>query len=120
MRSFPQLAIPHSGRSSVRISFRLLLMCAATAALVGTQARGELVPASDTVAISLASITGADPTQCQLLIADLTGSDPSALLDGLTPGQAAELLELVAELTGLPITSTSMTTSMSDPPLLRD
>src|SRR5205823_2066903 len=50
---------------------------------------------------ALASLTGASASTCQSLLTDLTGDDPSTLLDGLTPAEAEELLELAAHLAGL-------------------
>ncbi|MBI3849694.1 MAG: hypothetical protein HY298_05305 [Verrucomicrobia bacterium] len=50
---------------------------------------------------SLANLTGGDPAQCEQLLTDLTGSDPATLLEGLTAAEAEELMELVANLTGL-------------------
>src|SRR6266487_4356512 len=63
-------------------------------------ARGQLaiVNAAD----ALASLIGADTNACEDLLVELTGSDPATLLEGLTEGEAAELLELIADLTGLP------------------
>src|SRR5437667_838624 len=45
---------------------------------------------------ALANLTGASTSTCQSLLTNLTGGDPSTLLDGLTPGEAAQLLEVVA------------------------
>src|SRR5712671_3969773 len=50
---------------------------------------------------ALATLTGASTSSCQSLLTDLTGGDPSTLLDGLMPAEAEELLELVAHLAGL-------------------
>jgi len=50
---------------------------------------------------ALANLTGASTSSCQSLLTDLTGGDPSTLLDGLMPAEAEELLELVAHLAGL-------------------
>jgi len=58
---------------------------------------------------ALASLTGASTSTCQTLLTNLTGGDPSTLLDGLTPAEAEELIELVAHLAGLtPVPGTNM------------
>ena len=73
---------------------------ATLAVIVGLPAaRGQL--AIINAADALASLTGADTNACGDLLVELTGSDPATLLEGLTDGEAAELLELIADLTGL-------------------
>jgi len=51
---------------------------------------------------ALATLTGAGTDRCSEALADLSGSDPATLLEGLTDGEAVELLELIADLSGLP------------------
>src|SRR5438093_107931 len=60
--------------------------------------RADLTTVNATEA--LAGLTGADVNTCEELLAGLTGSDPATLLEGLTEGEAAELLELIADLSG--------------------
>src|SRR5689334_9640762 len=50
---------------------------------------------------ALANLTGASTSTCQSVLTDITGGDPSTLLDGLLPAEAEELLELTAHLAGL-------------------
>src|SRR5256885_321349 len=61
--------------------------------------RADLTTVNATEA--LASLTGADVNACEELLVGLTGADPATLLQGLAEGEAAELLELIADLTGL-------------------
>src|SRR5437867_8135970 len=86
------------GDSGVLFRLRAGLLALAITTLVvalpTTRSRADSVGA-------LANLTGASTSTCQSLLTDLTGGDPSTLLDGLMPGEAEELLELAAHLAGL-------------------
>src|SRR5438309_5910736 len=83
-------------RSGVRSPFGLLALAITilVVALPITSSRADSVSA-------LANLTGASTSTCQSLLTDLASGDPSTLLDSLTPGEAEELLELIAHLAGL-------------------
>src|ERR1043166_539252 len=86
---------PHNGvLSRGRTGLLALALATLVVALPITSARSDSVG-------SLATLTGASTSTCQSLLTDLTGGDPSTLLDGLMPAEAEELLELVAHLAGL-------------------
>jgi hypothetical protein len=77
-------------------------------ALPITRSRADSVDA-------LANLTGASTATCQSLLTNLIGGDPSTLLDGLTPGEAEELLELAAHLVGLTPAPGTNTVGIAEP-----
>src|SRR5438874_4461868 len=97
-----------NSRPSCFSTLTMLIACL-TPVLCEFQGRAALAGANPTDA--LAMLTGVDAAGCAASIADLTGSQSDGLLDGLSEGEAAELLELIADLSGLPeSTSTSTAT----------
>lgn len=88
-----------SHKSPMKMPGALVLVCCALITCASV-AQAQLAPSN--AATALAELTGTDSTQCANLLADLTGMDPATLLEGLSEGEAAELLELVADLAQLP------------------
>ncbi|MBI4559692.1 MAG: hypothetical protein HY706_19050 [Candidatus Hydrogenedentes bacterium] len=84
-------AIRCDGRTITAVVIGLAVAC-------GGSAQAEL--AGTDAVDALADLIGSDPLVCASLIVEVTGSDPSTLLEGLTPGEATELLELIADLSG--------------------
>jgi hypothetical protein len=77
----------------------LSLVGALAIALAAPAIRAQITTVN--AADALAAFTDTDAEACEGLLADLTGGDPATLLEGLSAAQAAELLELIAELAGL-------------------
>src|SRR5256885_1054074 len=94
--------------SRLRLGLLALSIITLVVALPVTKSRADSVGA-------LANLTGASTSTCQSLLTDLTGGDPSTLLDGLTPDEAEELLELVAHLAGLTPIRGTHTVGIAEP-----
>jgi hypothetical protein len=81
-------------------SKRLVVLAISAIAAGGTfGARGDLTGTN--AADMLATLTGTTSSSCEGLLTNLTGVDPSTLLDGFSDAEGEEFMEVVADLMGL-------------------